>query len=176
MKKIFVFSGSVRTRQESLTFKLANILAEIAAEQGLEVDLFHVGDADRSPAQVSYHSDPLAEDVPEDIKNFARRVMNSNIVLLVSPTYHGSYTSQMKNLLDCLVADAFRGKCIIMASHGWGPSAIQPILHLQDVARTMIGNVYPRFITASTGDLSEGNIDDKTKKRATEILKDVSEN
>jgi NAD(P)H-dependent FMN reductase len=173
MKKLFIVSGSVRSREDSHTYTFASNLRNVAEAVGFGVDLLHIGDEERSPALVKYHSDPFAEDVPEDIRNFARLVRDADVVLLVSPTYHGSYTSQMKNLLDCLTEDAFRGKTIIIASHGWGPSAIQPALHLQDVSRTMMGNIYPRFITASTGDLSEGTVDAKTKKRIVEILQDV---
>jgi azobenzene reductase len=173
MKKLFIFSGSINPRETSHTFTFADILSDIASGLGYVVDIFHYGDTKHSAAQVPYHTDPLADGVPKDIQDFARRLASSDVVVLTSPTYHGSYTSQMKNLIDCLVEDAFRGKTIVMATHGWGPSAIQPALHLQDVARTMIGNVYPRFITASTGDLSEGRIDEKTKKRTNEILTDI---
>ncbi len=173
MKKIFILSGSIHSRETSNTFTFASILSDIASGLGYEVDLFHYGDTKHSPAQVAYHSNPLAEGVPEDIQDFARRLAASDVVVLTSPTYHGSYTSQIKNLLDCLVEDAFRGKTIVMATHGWGPSAIQPALHLQDVARTMVGNVYPRFITASTGDLSGGKVDEKTNQRTNEILSNI---
>lgn len=171
--RLFIFSASIRPQGESHTFTLANILNRMALRIGFETELLHYGDEEHSPAQVPYHDNPIADGVPKDIQDFALAVERANIIILASPTYHGSYSSQMKNMLDCLVEDAFNGKIIIMATHGWGPSAIAPAMHLQDVARTMYGQVYPRFITASTSDLAAGNMGEKTENRGLEILTDI---
>jgi NAD(P)H-dependent FMN reductase len=89
--------------------------------------------------------------------------------VLTSPTYHGSYSSHLKNALDCLSGNGFSGKTVVIATHGWSATAMGPAMHLQDVVRTLEGNLYRRFIVMNTVELSS-QLSDSSQARIAEIV------
>jgi azobenzene reductase len=172
--KVLIISGSPRDQDTSKTFKLASIIHAEALSQGHKSSIWNLAEKPLPIAEPSFHADPLAEGNPELVREFASVVHESDSIVLCTPTYHGSYSALLKNALDCMAEDQFKGKTVVLASHGWSATAMTPCTHLQDVVRTMQGNVYRRFFVAETGCLATSQLAEKDAKRLKEILEDIS--
>lgn len=177
MKKALIISGSPRT-DASVTNVLADIFNKHANKNGLNSDVWKLSDNPLPASQHNWHQDPFADHCPEVVKNFAASIQNSEIIILITPTYHGSYSGLLKNAIDCMQGDVFRDKTVVLASVGWGPTAAIPLSHLTDVVRTAKGNVEPSLVIVAIDDinLSSREIDNQSvEQRIVEIAKRLSE-
>lgn len=173
--KLLIISSSPRDSQKSKTYKLASAIKDISTKQSIaQVDLWDLAEKPLPKAEPQWHYDPSSNKNPLTVQNFAKAIDSADAVVLCTPTYHGSYSGLLKNALDCMGENQFLQKHIIIASHGWSQTAMMPCMHLQDVARTMGGNVYRRFIVAETGELDSSQLSEKARTRISEILSDVA--
>jgi len=123
-------------------------------------------------AKHEWHKNPaLSND--DNVIGLANEIEGSDVIVFVSPIYNGSYTAHLKNALDCMDGSALYEKTIVLVSVGSDSTAILPALHLQDVARTMGGFVYPRFtvINQNQIDIENRSIDQGISERLEEIIK-----
>lgn len=175
MKKILIIGGSPRLESDSKTTKLAREIEEAAKSIELETNIWLLGEKPLPTAKPHYHEDPMDSANPQEVRDFAKSVKEVDLVVLTTPTYHGSYSSHLKNALDCLSEDGFNGKIVIIASQGWSATAMGPAMHLQDVVRTLQGTPFRRFIIANTSDL-DSKKSSGMKGRITEILQEAAKN
>ena len=142
---ILVISGSPRTT-ESLTNVVASTIYETSKQFFEESEIWLLSERPLPTADPKYHKNPLADENPEAVKKFAKSVDNAEVIVLVSPVYNGSYSSHLKNALDSLRWDHFRGKQVLLSSQGNPASAGIVVSHLNEVARTLQGNVHNSYL------------------------------
>ena len=172
MKKVLIISGSPRT-DASVTNVLADIFDKIAEESGLDSSVWKLGERPLPASQHAWHQDPFAADCPEVVRSFATVIRDSEIIILITPTYHGSYSGLLKNAIDCMQADVFRNKMVVLSSIGWGATAAIPLSHLADVVRTTKGWVEPSLVIAEISDIDVSKRDinnGSVKTRIAEIV------
>lgn len=175
MKKILIIGGSPRTETDSKTTKLVREIEVVAKSMGAETNVWLLGEKPLPTAKPHYHQDPMDSSNPQMVRDFATSVSNADLVVLTTPTYHGSYSSHLKNALDCLAEDGFNGKTVVIASQGWSATAMGPAMHLQDVVRTLQGTPFRRFIIANTTSLDSKEGSGITE-RITDILLEAAKN
>jgi chromate reductase, NAD(P)H dehydrogenase (quinone) len=93
--KVLIFAASLRT--ESLNRKLAVLAARVAEQSGATVDLAAMRDFDVP----SYDGDVEAsQGIPPGAKEFQRRLLDSDALIISSPEYNASMPGVLKNLID----------------------------------------------------------------------------
>jgi NAD(P)H-dependent FMN reductase len=165
--KILVIGGSSR-REESRSNIVVDEVKKLFLE---EAAVWKIAEKPLPLAEHAWHKNPsLSGD--KFVIELAREIETSGIIILVSPIYNGSYTAHIKNALDCMDGAAFFGKTVVLVSVGSDSTAILPALHLQDVARTMGGFVYPRFTVINQRQINFENrtIDDDILNRIENIV------
>jgi FMN reductase len=129
-----------------------------------------------------YNDDIPLDGQPESLQRLVHQVREADAYLICSPTYHGSMSGAIKNVLDSLHVrhgqpDAyFQGLPVALASYG-GPTAISAVNALQTVVRVMQGVIVPTVVTVSRDalDPSTGAItDEKRLRRADRMLGEVA--
>ena len=143
--KALVISGSPR-KEESLTGVLAEVIQWQLEELEIESELWLLSEKSLPLADPAYHKDPLSNEHPEVVRSFAKAIDDAETVVLVTPVYNGSYSAHLKNALDSLRWDHFRGKSILLSSQGNPASAGIACGHLNEVARTLQGNVLNSYL------------------------------
>src|SRR5687767_14726481 len=94
--RIEIISGS--PRQNSITHRVALALQKILQQKTQhQIGLINIKDIDLSPVQAVFTS---LEHTPEQYKELAERIFETDAFILVTPEYNGSYSTAMKNLLD----------------------------------------------------------------------------
>lgn len=174
MENILIIGSSVR-QEDSKSNLVVDVIESELKILGLSPSVWKIGYKPLPLAQHAWHKNPsLSND--ENVIGLASAIDEANIIILVSPIYNGSYSGALKNALDCMLGDAFDGKRVALFSMGSDSTAILPCLHLQDVARTMDGEVYHRFTVVSSNkiDLENRVIDDEINSRIKEILEDLT--
>lgn len=129
-----------------------------------------------------YNDDIPLEDQPETLQRLVEQVRAADAFLICSPTYHGSMSGAIKNVLDSLHVmhgqpDAyFRGCPVGLSAYG-GPTAINAVNTLQTTVRGMQGVVTPTVVTVSRDvlDPSTGSLtDERTRRRADRMLEEIA--
>ena len=174
-EKVLIIGGSVR-QDESKSNLVVDVVEQLAINEGCDAQVWKLGYKPLPPAQHAWHKNPsLSND--QNVDELAQAIAEAQIIFLVSPIYNGSYSGALKNALDCMLGDAFEGKAVVLVSVGSDSTALLPCLHLQDVARTMGGQVYHRFtvVNSSTSvDFEAKTVSQAITKRLTEIIKEVA--
>ncbi|MGI8975529.1 MAG: NADPH-dependent FMN reductase [Thermomicrobiales bacterium] len=129
-----------------------------------------------------YNDDIPLDGQPKSLRRLVEQVREADAYLICSPTYHGSMSSAIKNVLDSLHVrhgqpDAyFQQRPVALASYG-GPTAINAVNTLQTVVRVIQGIVVPTVVTVSRDalDVSTGAItDEKALRRADRMLGELA--
>lgn len=173
-KKMLIIGGSVR-QEESRSNFLIDVIEDVAVNLGVSPVVWKLGYKPLPLAQHTWHKNPsLSND--ENVEGLAAAIAEAEVICMVSPIYNGSYSGALKNALDCMLGDALDGKQVVLVSLGSGSTAILPCVHLQDVARTMGGEVYHRFavVASSNMDFEQKSVDGAVTTRLTEIIEAVA--
>jgi len=126
-----------------------------------------------------YHADAM-QSPNEKVREFAQIIADSDLVVLGTPLYHGSFSGLLKCALDNLDGDAFEGKRILLCSNASGPrSAVQASQQLVIVPRTMGGLVHNSVIGTCKSDHTETETafeltSDEIKNRCQKIVKEMT--
>ncbi len=121
-------------------------------ESSFDVSLWDLRDAPLAFADPAFHHRP-AEVPSEQARAFVHAVKAAEVVALGSPLYHGSYSGVLKNALDHLGRDAFRGKHVALLSHGSNiRKCAMPAEHLLTVVRTLHGSVVQTVVASGKSD------------------------
>lgn len=174
-KRVLVIGGSVR-QEESRSNLLVDVIDELARNLASSTVVWKLGYKPLPLAQHAWHKDPGLSN-NENVSGLATAIAEADVIALVSPIYNGSYSGALKNALDCMLGDAFRGKQIVLASVGSDATGLLPCLHLQDVARTMRGQVYSRFTVVDSNnsiDFEKMTVTESVRARLTEIMEEVT--
>jgi NAD(P)H-dependent FMN reductase len=173
--RLLAIGGS--SRAASHTLQAMRAILGAAADHDIEVTIASVHDLDLPV----YNDDiPLGEQ-PASLRRLIAQVAEADAYLICSPTYHGSMSGAIKNVLDSLYAGKgapgshFAGRPVGLASYG-GPSAINAVNTLQTSIRSMRGSLVPTVVTVSRdafGDAGEIT-DERTRARADAMLAEIA--
>lgn len=173
--RILGIGGSNRDGSHTLNV-LRDVLA-IAEGRGATIDLLNVRDV-----QLPVYDPSLAnEDQPPALLRLLPRIQQADAFLIASPTYHGTVSGAVKNLLDAI--DIFidedrgnlAGRPVGLIAYG-GPGAINTINALYHATRGIAGFAVPTILTVSRGQLSgdQSHIaDERVKNRASALIDEV---
>lgn len=165
--KALIIGGSSRNEDSRSNV----VVDEISKLFPLAVKVWKIAEKPLPLAKHEWHKNPSASG-DKSVIELAEEIEKSNLIVLVSPIYNGSYTAHIKNALDCMDGSAFYNKTVVLVSVGSGSTAILPATHLQDVARTMGGLVYPRFVVVNQAqiDFENRTIDDGVLDRIEDVV------
>ncbi len=135
--RTLLISGS--TSQGSHTTALLAAIESKLLALGHETEIWDLATKPLLFSLPSWHQNPLSSNA-EVICDFYGSVLKADAIVLGTPLYHGSYSGVLKNALDCLTGDAFKGKPVGLVSNGSNVrKSHQACLHLTTVVMTMEG-------------------------------------
>lgn len=172
MKKLLIISGSPKTLAEGSKTYQSCLMIQNLAQERFNTDFLSLGDHPLPTAKPEWHQNPFGKSVPAEVREVALRFKQADAVILASPTYHGSYSSHIKNMIDVFHYDFLRSKNIGVITIGHGGAAILPATHLQDVIRTAYGQLCHTIICVD----GVTDFDDNGKLIQSEVLKARIEN
>src|SRR6476620_10325504 len=112
--KIEILSGS--PRHKSATVRVALHLQKVLSERtDHEIGLIDLREHDLPPMQEVFMAPHLA---PEKYQPLAKRIFEADAFILVTPEYNGSYTPDLKNLLDHFPKQSHKVFGLVTASPG----------------------------------------------------------
>lgn len=171
---MLIIGGSVRQEESKSNF-IIDVIEGLAIDQGIHPVIWKLGYKPLPLSQHAWHKNPsLSND--KNVEGLAAAIAEAEVVFLVTPIYNGSYSGALKNALDCMLGDALEGKQVVLVGVGSGSTALLPCVHLQDVARTMGGEVYHRFavVMSNNLDFEQKTVDEAMTTRFTEIIQAVA--
>ena len=128
------------------------LLTKLFQENGHTCETISLLDFNMPANDPIYHADAM-QSPAQKVKDLATKVKSSEIIVLGTPLYHGSYSGLLKTALDNLDGDAFESKKILIASNASGMrGSMVAAQHLVVVPRTMGGDVYNRLIGTCNAD------------------------
>jgi FMN reductase len=173
--RILAIGGSNREGSQTLNV-LRNVL-DLAEQRGATTDLIDI-----RQVQLPVFEPVLAyEDQPAALLALLTRIQQADAFLVASPTYHGTVTGAVKNLLDAIhifrdrERGTFAGRPVGLIAYG-GPSAMNTVNALHHTVRGIAGFVVPTVLTVSRAQLNENLTqiaDERTLARAGTLIDEV---
>ena len=120
-------------------------------------------------------------DQPEAVHTLIEEVRAADGFILASPTYHGTVSGALKNVLDFLNVGKgvprtyFDGRPVGLVAYG-GPSALNVINALSHSVRGLRGMQVPTVVTAAWSSIDEASAsfaDDSVRGRASQMVGEV---
>lgn len=135
--KALLLCGSVANK--SHTNAALQYIQELLIKSGYETTFWDLKTQPLPIVIPEYHKDPTKHP-NQDVLKFLDEVEKSQIVVLGTPLYHGSYSGVLKNALDNLRWDAFRSKWIgLVGNAGSLRASHTEFEHLRYVVNTLVG-------------------------------------
>lgn len=170
--RILGLGGS--TRAGSITERVLEAVLGLAAEAGAQTTMLSVRELDLP----MYNDDVPADEQPDVVRTLLAEVRAADGFVLASPTYHGTISGALKNVLDFLNVDNrvprtyFDGRPIGLVAFG-GPSALNVVNALGHSVRGLRGMQVPTVVTAGWNALNGETAtfaDDATRARANKMI------
>lgn len=147
--KVMVVSAI--SRESSSCYVLAQVLCEMAAKHGVEVDFTHPAEAG-----LPINDGTLAWDDPASVA-WQERIAGIHAHLWVSPEYHSGMTGGMKNLFDHLAKEPLRGDVVgLFALAGGAMAALNTLNGMSVVARSLGAWVAPEYAAVGSDEVKNG--------------------
>jgi FMN reductase len=175
--RVLGIGGSVR--ETSVTRNVLNAILAVAGEAGAETVLADV----REMNLPLYNADVPFAERPAAYHWLLDEVRAADAFIITSPTYHGTMTGAMKNVLDSLHVTegseriTFGQKPVGLAAYG-GPSAMNVVSGLAQATRSMRGFVVPTSVTVASTALDDERraiVDPMTQSRIRAMVGEVLE-
>ncbi len=175
--RVLGIGGSVR--ETSVTRNVLNAILAEAADAGAETALADV----RALNLPLYNADVPFAERPAAYHWLLDEVRAADAYIIASPTYHGTITGALKNVLDSLHITegseriTFAQRPVGLAAYG-GPSAMQTVNALTQAARSMRGFVVPTVVTVASAALDEQKqaiVDPMTQTRIRAMVAELLE-
>jgi FMN reductase len=169
--RVLGIGGSTRAGSRSLV--LLRHALRVAETAGAGVAL---GDV-RQMALPMYDDDLSLDAYPPSLRRLLESARQADAFIFCSPTYHGTISGAVKNVLDCLnflVDDTPRylqGKPIALMALGGG-SAANVITALDHSARGLNGLVLPTTVISSGSAVQDGELSDPRVLRRVQAMVD----
>jgi len=170
---IAAICGSMRGPQSHTRLALELALAA-AVEAGATVDLI-----DLAAFDLPMCGSPSDREDNPSIREMKRRVGAAQGILLGSPEYHNSFSGVLKNALDLMGGDEFRGKVFgLLGVAGGSAGAINTLGHLRVVVRGVGGWSLPVQISIPNvssafraGKLVDPSLEDRVRFFGRELVR-----
>ena len=165
--KIEIISGS--PRYNSVTRRVALHLLQAMQSSGHEVGLIDTQDWDLPPVKAVFAS---VADTPDAYKPLAERMFAAQAFIIVTPEYNGSYTAELKNLLDHFPKQAHKAFAIATASPG-GLGGVRAAMQLQQLVFALFGIGSPYMLVTPQVDKKfdeEGNLLDASFEKSIQLF------
>ena len=151
--RIIGFSGNIT--RPSRTFALVDhVVKDIARATGLAGRTYDIEDLGPSLLQAR-----RASDLDGPAQGIFERILASNVLIVGSPTYKGSYTGLFKHVFDLVDPIALRGKPVVLTATGGGD---RHALIAEHSLRPLFGFfealTLPTAIYASDRDFADGKV------------------
>jgi chromate reductase len=171
MTRMLGVAGSLR--KDSYNRALLRVMRELAAAEGIEVDIFEL---DGMPL---YNQDDEA-DMPGSVRDFKQRIEQADALILVTPEYNYSISGVLKNAIDWASrphgANSFEEKPVaIMGATVGTLGTARAQYHLRQML--VYVNAYPLnrpevMISAVADKFRDGQlVDEHTRNRLSELLR-----
>lgn len=173
--RILGIGGS--TRRSSMSLLALNVALRVAEEEGAHTSLAAVRDLDLP----MYNGERHLNDYPPTLPWLLNEARAADGFVICSPTYHGTISGAVKNVLDSLeflASDQPRylgGKPVALLGYG-GASAMNVINSLYHTVRTLNALVVPTVVILSREQLDSDNVDLKdpgTRLRLATMMREV---
>jgi azobenzene reductase len=82
-----------------------------------------------------------------ELRELKRVALTADAIVLASPEYHGSISGVLKNALDQLGQDHFKGKPVLSISSAGGPVGVSSLQQLQSIVRNLHGINSPEWLS-----------------------------
>jgi len=168
---IEIISGS--PRKESVTNRVALFLQRtLSTRTHHQVNVIDVREWGVQCLQEEVYSS--VDNVPEEFKPLAERMLAAEAFIIVSPEYNGSYTAAVKNLFDHFPKQRHKPFGIVTASPGV-LGGIRAALQLQLFINALFGIPSPYMLVTPAVEKKfdpSGNLIDKSFEKATELFID----
>lgn len=151
--KATLIAGS--PKQHSHTRALMNHLASQLDEREITVSVWDIAEHPLPPFEVEFHYDQSLITNHEALC-FLEELNSSDMIVIGTPLYHGSYSGALKNAIDYLLKDQLLDKPVGLVANGGGNTKnMIAISHLVGVVQTLYGVPMQTQIGTSGGDYSE---------------------
>ena len=168
--RVVAICGSLR--EESVTRVALERALEAVEAAGGTAELLDLREYDL-PA-----FDPDVEDEDAgDVTEFTREVRAADALILGTPMYHGSYSSNLKTALDYCGFDEFEDKTVGLLAVAGGSFPITALEHLRSVCRALDAWVLPHqaAIPRSHSAVRDGTFtDEDLEERVAELGREVT--
>ncbi len=173
--RILGIGGS--TRETSRTLAVLKAVLALAEEQGASTTLAAVRDLDLPV----YNEDIPLADQPASLHWLMEQVQEADAFIIGSPTYHGTISGALKNVLDALhirhgdASTYFDQRPVGLLAYG-GPAALNVINALSHTVRGMRGLQVPTVVTVARGAMDESFMriaDEMTRTRASQMVSEI---
>ncbi|HLG01599.1 MAG TPA: NAD(P)H-dependent oxidoreductase [Acidimicrobiia bacterium] len=155
--KLMVISAI--SREDSTTYLLAKVIAEICAEHATEVDFVTPADTG-----LPVNDGTIPWDLPE-AKAWQERIEAIHAYVWVSPEYHSGMAASLKNLFDYLAKEPMRGDVVGLAALAGGAmAALNTLNNMSVVARSLGAWVAPDYVAMNSNEVKEG-LSDGSRQR-----------
>jgi NAD(P)H-dependent FMN reductase len=166
--KIEILSGS--PRRNSSTVRVALHLQRLLQENtDHEIGLIDVREFALPPLQEVFLAPHLA---PEAFQPLAKRVFEAQAFILVTPEYNGSFTPDLKNLLDHFPKQQHKVFGLVTASPG-ALGGIRAALQLQQLVYALFGIGSPHMLITPMVEKkfdAAGNLIDTTFQKSVDVF------
>lgn len=165
------------TRQGSMSLMSLKVALKLAREHGAQTSLA----ATRDLNLPMYNGEHHLRQYPASLPWLLGEVRAADAFIICSPTYHGTISGAVKNILDSLeflASDApayLGGKPVALLGYG-GASAMNVINSLYHTVRTLQALVVPTIVILSRDQIDIENVDVKdlsTRQRLSSMVAEV---
>jgi len=147
------FSGNITRPSKTFAF-VDHVVQDVARETGLTGRTFDIEDLGPSLLQAR-----RASDLDGQARDILDQIVGSDILVVGSPTYKGSYTGLFKHFFDLVDPAALRGKPVVLTATGGGD---RHALIAEHALRPLFGFfetlTMPTAIYVSERDFADGKI------------------
>lgn len=167
---LWIMNGSGRS-ESSRCAHLAESIAAVARRAGFSVALTHLAP----------HVLPLMDShqresgLPVAVMELETLLAGCSAVVLVTPTYHNSYSGRLKNCLDFFGSREFGGKVVGLVCHSGGIRSTEPIAHLRAVMRAVGARVVNAQVCTCDQDFVDGQVSTEIENRLHELITSIAD-
>jgi len=137
---VMIIAGS--NHKGATSTRLSEYIKEVIAGEGHQVTLF---DLYRKP--LPFYSPDGEYDNSGHIAELKQGMHNADAIVLATPEYHSSISGVLKNALDHLGQDHFRGKAVLSMSSAGGAVGTSSLQQLQTIVRNLHGINSPEWVS-----------------------------
>ncbi|MDR0228896.1 MAG: NAD(P)H-dependent oxidoreductase [Flavobacteriaceae bacterium] len=169
--KVLIFNGSLDEEAFRTSRRIAQFYANQFIDANVEVEQLHLSDYNIPIFQAK-----LMDAVPGDVQRFINAFRSADLLIWLTPLYHGGMTGAMKNAIDWLELTSkdtpayLTNKVVGFTCWSAGNQAMQGIQALDNVAKALRAWSLPFSIAISNSDLYVDNDLSEVYKKKMELL------